>query len=253
MNVRSNINQEILGFKIYNGNCSDLINQCYKSNTAKTITTLNIHSFIEQRKDNKFRNSLKKSDWILPDGVGIVVAAKILHKITILKISGFDIFLEAMKSANKGHKKVMFFGSTTSVLEMIEKKIQLDYPNVSFKTFSPDFKSEFNEKDFKHFSEEINNFSPDFLFLGLTAPKQEKLAQALKNKVNVKAIFCIGAVFDFYSNNIRRPSSFWIDNNLEWFGRLLANPSKLLPRLLSIPLFFFILFKKYFKMKLIKK
>ena len=88
----------------------------------------------------------------MPDGVGIVLAAKMLHKITISKISGFDIFLEAMKSANEGSKKVMFFGSTKLVLRMIEKKIQSDYPNVVFKTFSPEFKNKFDKSKISLFN-----------------------------------------------------------------------------------------------------
>ena len=79
---------------------------------------------------------------------------------------------------------------------------------------------------------EINSIKPDILFLGLTAPKQEKLAHLLKEKVQAKIICSIGAVFDFYAGSISRPGQFWINLNLEWFVRLMKEPKRMWKRYL---------------------
>jgi N-acetylglucosaminyldiphosphoundecaprenol N-acetyl-beta-D-mannosaminyltransferase len=79
---------------------------------------------------------------------------------------------------------------------------------------------------------------PDILFVGMTAPKQEKWAYAHKNQLDAKAIACIGAVFDFYAGTVTRSSPFWINLGLEWLPRLLKEPKRLWRRnLVSTPLF----------------
>ncbi len=92
----------------------------------------------------------------------------------------------------------------------------------------------------------INTFSPDVVFVGMTAPKQEKWVYQNFQRMNTRIICSIGAVFDFYAGSVNRPSAFWINLKLEWFIRLLKAPKRLWKRyLVYSPLFFvdLILFK----------
>jgi N-acetylglucosaminyldiphosphoundecaprenol N-acetyl-beta-D-mannosaminyltransferase len=90
----------------------------------------------------------------------------------------------------------------------------------------------------------INNFAPDILFVGMTAPKQEKWVYLNKSQINAKIICSIGAVFDFYSGNIKRPNQFWINLGLEWLIRFLKEPRRLFNRnFISTPLFLFYVLK----------
>ena len=96
----------------------------------------------------------------------------------------------------------------------------------------------------------INEFKPDVLFVGMTAPKQEKWVYENKNQLDAKVICSIGAVFDFYSETVKRPSKFWINLGLEWFIRLLHEPNHLWRRyLLYGPVFIYVVLKE--KMKLV--
>ena len=94
------------------------------------------------------------------------------------------------------------------------------------------------------------NFQPDILFVGMTAPKQEKWVHIFKENLNAKVICSVGAVFDFYSGNIHRSSEFWIRLNMEWLPRLIKEPRRLFYRnFVSTPKFiieviFFKLFGK---------
>lgn len=70
----------------------------------------------------------------------------------------------------------------------------------------------------------INNFEPDVLFIGMTAPKQEKWAYEHKDFVNARIISTIGNVFDWYAGNSKRPSKIWINLRLEWLARIFMRP-----------------------------
>ena len=121
-------------------------------------------------------------------------------------------------------------GSSVKTLEKIVKKINREYPNIKVGVFSPPFKAAFTKEENDLIITKINEFKPDVLFVGMTAPKQEKWTHEFKNRLNVNTICTIGAVFDFYAENIERPSKFWRDAGLEWFVRLAKEPSRMFKR-----------------------
>jgi len=142
--------------------------------------------------------------------------------------------------------KVFLLGSTQDVLTRIEKRLISEFPNVSVRSLSPPFKHKFDAEDIGIFCNEINDFSPDVTFLGLTAPKQEKLISEIRHNTSSKFLAGIGAVFDFYAGTVKRPSDFWVKLHLEWFVRFLGEPRRLWRRnFISTPLFLLniILFK----------
>ena len=88
--------------------------------------------------------------------------------------------------------------------------------------------------------EEVNAVKPDVLFVGMTAPKQEKWVLNNKENINATTIVSIGAVFDFYAGTIQRSSPFWINLGLEWLPRLVREPRRLFYRnFVSTPKFIF--------------
>ena len=78
--------------------------------------------------------------------------------------------------------------------------------------------------------EAINDFEPDVLFVGMTAPKQEKWIIENASFVKAHVITGIGAVFDFYAGTKERPAQWMIDWGLEWLGRLISDPKRLWKR-----------------------
>jgi N-acetylglucosaminyldiphosphoundecaprenol N-acetyl-beta-D-mannosaminyltransferase len=78
----------------------------------------------------------------------------------------------------------------------------------------------------------VNEINPDALFIGMTAPKQEKWAIRHRNEINAKCICAIGAVFDFYAGTVKRPGKIWINLGLEWLGRMITEPMRLYKRYL---------------------
>ena len=132
-----------------------------------------------------------------------------------------------------------FLGSTDETLQKVEQKLSLDYPNISFSgAYSPPYKPEFSEADNQAMIEAINAVKPDVLWVGMTAPKQEKWIFQNRDKLDVKFIGAIGAVFDFYVGNVKRSHPIFLNLGLEWLPRLLQEPKRLWRRnFVSSPLF----------------
>jgi N-acetylglucosaminyldiphosphoundecaprenol N-acetyl-beta-D-mannosaminyltransferase len=210
---------EVLGYPIYVSGLEQL-----KLDSKCLISTLNQYSYVVAEKDRSFRHALMGSDIILPDGISIVVAARLLNKKKIKKIAGADLHLYLLNQLSNNHGSCYYLGSSEKTLAKIRKRMEKEYPSVRAGFYSPPYKDNFSDADTMEMISEINAFKPDVLFVGMTAPKQEKWAFENKELLDVNTICSIGAVFDFYAETVTRASPFWINLGLEWFIRLVHEP-----------------------------
>jgi N-acetylglucosaminyldiphosphoundecaprenol N-acetyl-beta-D-mannosaminyltransferase len=194
------------------------------------INTINMYSFCVAENDGRFKKALKESDILLPDGSAVVWSHHFLNKEKIGKIAGADLHDFLLKRLNETRGKCFYLGASNSTLSKIQNRLKKEYPNIKNSFYSPPFKPDFSEEDTLKMIEKVNAFSPDVLFVGLTAPKQEKWINENKHLLNAKVMCAIGAVFDFYGGTIKRPSNFLIGLNLEWFGRFLNEPRRMWKR-----------------------
>lgn len=211
------------------------------------INCLNPHSYVIAKNDILFFNALNSSDVLLPDGIGIVLASKLLVKKKIYKISGSDLHEFLLQKALKSSLKIFYMGSSQNTLEKIKFRLNSEYPSIKAGFYSPPFSAEFSEEDNSEILSSISSFAPDILFVSMTAPKQEKWVYENKSKINATTVCCIGAVFDFYAGTIKRPHPIWIKMGLEWFIRFIKEPKRLAGRnFISTPIFIRdVLFEKY--------
>jgi N-acetylglucosaminyldiphosphoundecaprenol N-acetyl-beta-D-mannosaminyltransferase len=223
----------ILGYKIFENTLESID---FAKN--KIINTINPHSYCLSRYDKLFYEALQSSDILLPDGTGIVLASKILNNKKINKIAGADIHQYLLQQAHLKSQKIFYLGAAQSTLLLIEGKVKKEYPNITVSSFSPPYKPQFSETETALMLEKVNDFKPDILFVGMTAPKQEKWVFINKENIDANTIVSIGAVFDFYAGTIKRPGNFWVSIGLEWFPRFLKEPKRLARRnLVSTPKF----------------
>ena len=123
---------------------------------------------------------------------------------------------------------VMFMGSSQKVLDLIVKRAAEVYPHLKIVTYSPPYKPEFSEEDNKAIIEAINAVNPDLLWIGMTAPKQEKWTYSHWNELNIHChVGTIGAVFDFFAGTVERAPIWWQRHGLEWLYRLLKEPQRM--------------------------
>ena len=123
---------------------------------------------------------------------------------------------------------VMFMGSSQKVLDLIVKRAAEVYPHLKIVTYSPPYKTELSEEDNKAIVEAINAADPDLLWIGMTAPKQEKWTYSHWNELNIHChVGTIGAVFDFFAGTVERAPIWWQCHGLEWLYRLLKEPQRM--------------------------
>ena len=127
----------------------------------------------------------------------------------------------------------MFAGSSQEVLSLIRERVANEYPDATVVTYSPPYKPSFSEADDKAMIAAINAADPDLLWIGMTAPKQEKWAYSHWNELDIRC-HCgtVGAVFDFYAGTVRRAPLWWQKHSLEWLYRLIREPRRMWKRYL---------------------
>ena len=231
------------------------------------INTINAHSFNTAKNDKLFAEALTNGDALIPDGVSIVKACRRIKAKSQPKerIAGWDLFefemnkleqlgirneecgennseLDNSQSASADNSKlkiqnskfrerpltVMFMGSSQKVLDLIVKRAAKVYPHLKVVTYSPPYKPEFSDEDNKAIIEAINAADPDLLWIGMTAPKQEKWTYTHWKELNIHChVGTIGAVFDFFAGTVERAPMWWQRHGLEWLYRLLKEPKRM--------------------------
>ncbi len=195
------------------------------------INTINAFSYNNAQKDALFSEALENGDVLVPDGAGIVKACQWINAKCQPKerIAGWDLFIfEMERLSQRGRGRVMFLGSSETVLSLIRERAARDYPCLEVVTYSPPYKPVFTDKENRDMVRAINEASPDLLWIGMTAPKQEKWTYTHWSQLDIHChVGAIGAVFDFYAGTTRRAPLWWQRHSLEWLYRLLKEPRRM--------------------------
>lgn len=199
------------------------------------INTINAYSYTMAKHDTLFAKALRYG-YLIPDGASIVKACRNIKANNQPKerIAGWDLFVyemgihEALAQNNGCKHKVMFMGSSEHVLSLIRDHAKQIYPHLEIITYSPPYKPVFSEQDNDAIIKAINTAQPDLLWIGMTAPKQEKWVYEHWDKLNINChVGTIGAVFDFFACTAKRAPQWWQDHSLEWLYRLVKEPRRM--------------------------
>jgi len=234
----------ILGYQVFSGHLSEI-----EKNNKCLINTISPNSYGLALQDKEFSIALEKADILVLDGMGIAIGSILLHGKNIKKIAGQDCFDHFVAEANKNNWRVFFLGSSESTLQKIFNRLAIECPNVKACGYAPPFKTVFSEEEDQLMVKAINSFNPEILFIGMTAPKQEKWAYQHKHLINARIITTIGNVFDWYAGNSKRPAKIWIKLRLEWFVRIFHRPEILKRNTKNQLLFFRDILLVFFKIK----
>lgn len=218
----TNLELPFFGYRLFSGTLDTL-----PVKQKMVINTINQYSFCIAEEDVEFKHALADSDILLPDGVGVVAAVKLLYGKKIAKIAGADLFYHLLYNLDRSRGRCFFLGSSEETLTRIKERLAIDYPGVEAGFYSPPFKPTFSEEDNQKMVNSVNEFNPDVLFIGMTAPKQEKWLAEHKDQIDARISCAIGAVFDFYAGTVGRPNKFWINMGMEWFIRLFKEPKRM--------------------------
>lgn len=200
------------------------------------INTINAHSYNVAQEDEAFAEALREGDVLTADGASIVHACRYLNTPSqpTERVAGWDVFiyemtaLEKRAEADNTHPTVFFMGSSPDVLQRIKERAALDFPYLKILTYSPPYKPEFSPEDNVAIIGAINAANPDLLWIGMTAPKQEKWTYRYWQKLDIHChVGTIGAVFDFYAGTAKRAPLWWQQHSLEWLYRLIKEPRRM--------------------------
>lgn len=241
--------EKILGYQIdvlNSEQCCDEIFNTLQLPGKHWLACFNPHSYAESLKDIAFVQALKSVDWLVPDGVGVVIGSRILGGNIADRVTGSDVFYGLHQRMNtQGGMGVFFLGATEETLAAIRERMAIDYPGIRVAgTYSPPFKPEYSAAELYAMIAAINAAKADVLWVGMTAPKQEKWIMQNLPRLEVKFAGAIGAVFDFYTGRVKRSYPIFQRLGLEWLPRLIQQPRRLWRRMfISAPIFLSHVFK----------
>lgn len=204
-----------------------------KEQKQHIICTPNPEIVMEAQKDEELMNILKAADLVIPDGIGIVWASKYSEKKLTERVAGYDFVQKLLKEIENTDYTVYFFGGAPGVSLAAAKKMQQKYPNLKIVGGHNGF---FDEKEEKHILNDIKKLSPSILLVGLGAPKQEKWIYHNIRLTNVKIAIGVGGSFDVMSGKTKRAPAIFCKLGLEWFYRLITQPTRL-GRMMRLPKF----------------
>ena len=202
------------------------------------VTHANPHTVMLCQRDIEMQKAIKKAEMILPDGIGIILAAKILGYAHNSRVTGSAFMLRLCDWGRIKEYRHFFYGGAEGVADMLARKLSEKYPGLQVVgTYCPPFKQLSEEED-KRIIEIINTSKPDILWVGLGAPKQEKWMANHLDKISATAMIGVGAAFDFQSGNVKWAPA-WVRNlGMEWAWRLIHEPRRMWKRyLLNGPIY----------------
>jgi len=172
--------ERILGFTITGVGGDDLVarsvERLREGGQPLFLACANPHSLVEARRHSVSREALESADYLIPDGVGIVMASRILGGRIRKRLTGTDAFLGLSRALDtRGQSRCFFLGSDDSTLERIERKFKVDFPRlVVAGALAPPHKDDFSPDDDRLMVDAVNSARADILWIGMTALKQEK-------------------------------------------------------------------------------
>lgn len=158
-----------------------------------------------------------------PDGIGAVWALNKKGINNVVKIPGCELWLDIVRKY-VGEKSFYLVGGTQEVIEETVTKLKAEFPTISIRGFRNGYIK--TDKEVLDLKQDLIEKKPDFVFVAMGSPKQEKLMEELM-QVHAAVYQGLGGSFDVYTGHVERAPKWWIDKNLEWAYRLVKQPSRI--------------------------
>lgn len=176
-------------------------------------------------KDPVLFDTFRHADLLLPDGIGMVMAARMLYGAELTRVPGSDFIYDLCDLAARGNHKIFVYGAREDVNRSAVEKLKAMYPGLDIAGRSNGY---VGEEDMHNLVDMINQSKAEILFVALGSPKQELWFARYKDSLRyVKVCQGIGGTLDTVAGTVQRAPEFWCRHSLEWFYRLLKEPSRI--------------------------
>lgn len=227
---------DVLGVKFNNVSMDEAIKVCetfLDSNQGNLIVTPNPEIVMKAKDDEEFKNIINTAELVIPDGIGIIKAGNILGTPLKERVAGYDLICNLLEKYKDGSKTFYFWGSKPGFAEEAKINMEQKYPNIKIIGTHTGYFTDEEEKDI---IDEIRNYKPDILLVGAGFPKQEKIIHKYKQEGFFKIGIGCGGSIDVLAGRVKRAPKLFIKLHLEWFYRLLKQPTRF-KRMLVLPKF----------------
>lgn len=226
----------VLGVNFDNVNMEEAVEKCMNflsSDKGNLVVTPNPEIVMKAKDDLEFKKIINEASLVIPDGIGVIKGAKILGTPLKERVPGYDLICNLFEQGKDGSISFYFWGSKPGVAQKAMEKIKEKYPNLRVLGTHTGYFTEEEEKDIVN---EIRELKPDVLLAGLGFPKQEKTINKYLNEGMFKIGIGCGGSIDVIAGEVKRAPKLFIKLHLEWFYRLLKQPSRW-RRMLVLPKF----------------
>lgn len=212
-----------------------IFDEIMKEDGCSLIATPNSEIIVSANSDPKLKEILDSARLVVPDGIGIIYASKILGQPLDERVTGIDFLGRILTYLEDNNKSIYFLGSKTEILDLAIVNIKKIHPNLKVVGTHDGY---FSKAEEASIVEEINSAGANFLCVALGSPKQEKFIYEHINELKPKAAMGVGGSLDVISGTLKRAPEFYRNNGLEWLYRLLQQPSRY-KRMGALPVFMF--------------
>ena len=200
------------------------------------VVTANAEIIMMAQNDKEYKTLLAETaDLILPDGAGTVWAGNYLGYTIPERVAGYDLYLRLLEEAAKNNIPVYFFGGKPGIAEEAAEEGKRRWPGLKMAGCRNGY---FSAEEEPEIIEGINRSGAVMLFAALGAPKQEKWLAKYRDQLKPCLLMGIGGSFDVLAGKVQRAPKWMQDAKLEWFFRLVKQPSRF-RRMLALPKFVF--------------
>ncbi|MBP2058423.1 N-acetylglucosaminyldiphosphoundecaprenol N-acetyl-beta-D-mannosaminyltransferase [Lactobacillus colini] len=227
---------KVLGIDFDNYSLSEFKNEFISrlnNHLSTMIVTANPEIVMAANQDHEFMEIIQRdADYVTADGIGIVLAGKMQNTPIAERVTGYDLFTWFLHVANLRGMKVYLIGAKPEVITATEARIAQDYPNIKVVGAQDGYFKD----DLNTVAQKIELTKPDMVFAAIGFPRQEKLI-AIMRRDNLPAMMMgVGGSFDVFSGKVKRAPELFQKSHLEWFYRLITNPTRL-KRMMVLPKF----------------
>ncbi|MFQ7000218.1 MAG: WecB/TagA/CpsF family glycosyltransferase [Clostridium sp.] len=223
----------ILGYKVFNETKENFLREIDKRD--KTIVISGnpeiLYNGLENEKLNKLFNG--KDSIIIPDGVGTVLAAKMVKNPVKEKIAGIEVMKAIIEKCEKEGKGIYLLGAEEEILKLCKENIKKTFPNIKIVGSHNGF---FDLNNCDDIIEDIKKSNPWGLFIAMGCPRQENFIVNYIDELNCNFYMPVGGSFDVFAGKVNRAPKWMLSLGLEWLYRVLKEPWRI-KRLGVIPKF----------------
>ena len=230
---------DILGYKVFNKNIEDLLITI--SNKDKVNIVSGNPEILYNGLNNEILNKNFHEDYtiIIPDGVGTVLASKIVKDPVNTKIAGIEVMKQIIDNADKMNKGIYLLGAKEEVLIKCIENLKNEYPSLKIVGSHNGY---FDLDSCNEIVEDIKKSNPYAIFVAMGSPKQEQFIEEHIMELPCKIFMGVGGSFDIVAGNLKRAPKWMLSLGLEWLYRVINEPWRI-KRLGVIPKFLWIVFR----------